>query len=248
MVATGRVERGMIRFGDKVAVLGIGVTVGTVCAGVEMFKKPLDVGQAGENVGILLRGLRREDVGSGYVLAMPGTAMMWAEFTAEVYVLDMEEGGRAIPFPNHYRPQFYFRRMDVKGSISFPRGREMVTPGDNLSITVKLSFYAALVCAHASRSNHVLDLLFLKQWLNMYCRGLESMDEDSHSSRLPETYKSSKLYSTLAEPLKFVTNMLSEPLLNLTYPAFQDLQMGGKPIWETLKDDFPGALKSGRFL
>jgi elongation factor Tu len=137
-VATGRVERGIIKVGDDVEVLGISGTVRTVCTGVEMFKKQLDFAEAGENVGILLRGLKREHVESGYVLAMPDTAWMHTDFTAEVYMLDMGEGGRAKPFPSHYQPQFYFRRMDVKGSISFPGGREIAMPGDNLSITVKL--------------------------------------------------------------------------------------------------------------
>lgn len=139
LVAIGRVERGMIAIGDEVEVVGFGRTSLTICAGVEMFKKQLDMGEAGENVGILLRGLRREDVRRGCVLARPGTALMHADFKAEVYVLDTDEGGHTTPSPNHYLLHFYFHGMDMKGSISFPGGMEMVKPGDNLSVAIKLN-------------------------------------------------------------------------------------------------------------
>ncbi|CAG7927892.1 unnamed protein product [Penicillium olsonii] len=146
MTVTGRVERGVISVGDEVEVVGFGRIARTVCIGIETFKEQQDFVEAGEvdNVGILLRGLKREEVRSGYVLAMPGTARMHTHFTAEVYMLDMDEGGRARPFPNHYQPQLSFHRMDVKGAVSFPRGREMAMPGNNLSITVKLIAWIAI--------------------------------------------------------------------------------------------------------
>ncbi|GAB1205538.1 TUF1_2 [Aspergillus pseudonomiae] len=144
MVATGRVERGVIRVGDQVEIVGVGATTGTVCMGVEMFRRPLDMAEAGENVGVLLRGVKHEDMERGYVLATPGTARLCAGFKAEVYVLNVDEGGPATPFPNHYQPQFYFRRMDLKGSILFPGGRETVRPGDNLSITINLTVPIAI--------------------------------------------------------------------------------------------------------
>lgn len=137
-VATGRVERGMIAIGDKVEVIGFGTASSTICTGVEMFKKQLEMCEAGENVGILLRGLKREDVRRGCVLANPGTAMMLADFTAEVYVLDTDEDRHTTSSPNHYRLHFYFHGVDMNGSISFPGGREIVKAGDHLSITVKL--------------------------------------------------------------------------------------------------------------
>ncbi|GLI77723.1 translation elongation factor Tu [Penicillium ochrochloron] len=138
-VATGRVERGMIRVGDTVEIVGMGSTFWTTCIGVEAFKKQLDLAWAGESVGILLRGVKREDMGRGFVLAMPRTIFRYANFRAEVYVLRENEGGRSTPFTNYYRPQFFFHNMDITGSISLPRGREMVMPGDNLSVTVKLN-------------------------------------------------------------------------------------------------------------
>ncbi|CEJ62704.1 hypothetical protein PMG11_11197 [Penicillium brasilianum] len=137
MVATGRIERGMIAIGDTVEVIGFGRIVSTICTGVEMFKKQLDICQAGENVGILLRGLKPKDVSRGYVLAKPGTATMHADFTAEIYVLDTDKGSHTTSSPNHYRLRFSYG-IDMNGSISFPGGREMVKAGDNLSITVKL--------------------------------------------------------------------------------------------------------------
>jgi elongation factor Tu len=138
VVAIGYIERGTIQVGDTVEVVGISSTLYTYIS-VEMFKKPLVIAQAGENVGILLRGLKREDIGRGNVLAMPGTTHRQADFRAEVYVLREDEGSRSTPFTNHYRSQFSFHNMDLTGSISLPRDREMVMPGDNLSITVKLS-------------------------------------------------------------------------------------------------------------
>src|SRR5574337_538119 len=137
-VVTGRVERGVVKVGEEVEIVGIKPTVKTICTGVEMFRKLLDQGQAGDNVGVLLRGTKREDVERGQVLCKPGSIKPHTHFTGEVYVLSKEEGGRHTPFFNNYRPQFYFRTTDVTGSISLPEGTEMVMPGDNVSITVKL--------------------------------------------------------------------------------------------------------------
>jgi elongation factor Tu len=137
-VVTGRIERGVVKVGEEIEIIGIKPTVKTTCTGVEMFRKLLDQGQAGDNVGILLRGTKREDVERGQVLAKPGSITPHTYFTAEVYVLSKDEGGRHTPFFNNYRPQFYFRTTDVTGSIELPKDKEMVMPGDNVSITVKL--------------------------------------------------------------------------------------------------------------
>ncbi|VVE57587.1 Elongation factor Tu [Pandoraea pneumonica] len=137
-VVTGRVESGVIKVGEEIEIVGIVPTVKTICTGVEMFRKLLDQGQAGDNVGILLRGTKREDVQRGQVLAKPASIKPHTDFTGEVYILSKDEGGRHTPFFNNYRPQFYFRTTDVTGSISLPEGKEMVMPGDNVSITVKL--------------------------------------------------------------------------------------------------------------
>ncbi len=137
-VVTGRVERGVIKVGEEIEIVGLRPTVKTVCTGVEMFRKLLDQGQAGDNVGILLRGTKREEVERGQVLAKPGSITPHTKFTAEIYVLSKEEGGRHTPFFNGYRPQFYFRTTDVTGSIELPKGTEMVMPGDNVSIVVSL--------------------------------------------------------------------------------------------------------------
>jgi len=137
-VVTGRVERGIIKVGEEIEIVGIVDTVKTTCTGVEMFRKLLDQGQAGDNVGLLLRGTKREDVQRGQVLAKPGSIKPHTNFTGEVYVLSKDEGGRHTPFFNNYRPQFYFRTTDVTGSIELPADKEMVMPGDNVSITVKL--------------------------------------------------------------------------------------------------------------
>jgi elongation factor Tu len=137
-VVTGRVERGVIKVGDEIEIVGLRPTQKTVCTGVEMFRKLLDQGQAGDNVGILLRGTKREEVERGQVLAKPGSITPHTKFTAEVYVLSKEEGGRHTPFFNGYRPQFYFRTTDVTGSIELPKGTEMVMPGDNIQMTVSL--------------------------------------------------------------------------------------------------------------
>jgi len=137
-VVTGRVERGVIKVGEEIEIVGLKPTQKTVCTGVEMFRKLLDEGQAGDNVGILLRGTKREEVERGQVLAKPGTITPHTKFTAEVYVLSKEEGGRHTPFFNGYRPQFYFRTTDVTGSIELAKGTEMVMPGDNVSISVAL--------------------------------------------------------------------------------------------------------------
>ncbi len=137
-VVTGRVERGIIKVGEEVEIVGIKDTVKTTCTGVEMFRKLLDQGQAGDNVGVLLRGTKRDDVERGQVLAHVNSIKPHAHFNAEIYVLSKEEGGRHTPFFNGYRPQFYFRTTDVTGAVSLPEGVEMVMPGDNISVTVKL--------------------------------------------------------------------------------------------------------------
>jgi elongation factor Tu len=137
-VVTGRVERGIVKVGEEIEIVGIKPTVKTICTGVEMFRKLLDQGQAGDNIGALLRGTKREDVERGQVLAKPGSITPHTKFTAEIYVLSKDEGGRHTPFFNGYRPQFYFRTTDVTGSIDLPAGTEMVMPGDNISITVAL--------------------------------------------------------------------------------------------------------------
>jgi elongation factor Tu len=137
-VVTGRVERGIVKVGEELEIVGLKPTLKTVCTGVEMFRKLLDEGQAGDNVGILLRGTKREEVERGQVLAKPTTITPHTKFTAEIYVLSKEEGGRHTPFFQGYRPQFYFRTTDVTGSIELAKGAEMVMPGDNVSITVAL--------------------------------------------------------------------------------------------------------------
>jgi elongation factor Tu len=137
-VVTGRVERGIIKVGEEIEIVGLKATIKTVCTGVEMFRKLLDEGQAGDNIGVLLRGTKREEVERGQVLAKPGSITPHTKFQAEVYVLSKEEGGRHTPFFNGYRPQFYFRTTDVTGSTELPAGTEMVMPGDNVSITVTL--------------------------------------------------------------------------------------------------------------
>ena len=137
-VVTGRVERGIITVGDEIEIVGIRATQKTTCTGVEMFRKLLDQGQAGDNIGALLRGTKREDVERGQVLAKPGTITPHTKFTSEVYVLSKEEGGRHTPFFKGYRPQFYFRTTDVTGTIELPEGVEMVMPGDNITMTVQL--------------------------------------------------------------------------------------------------------------
>jgi elongation factor Tu len=137
-VVTGRVERGVVKVGDELEIVGLKPTLKTVCTGVEMFRKLLDQGQAGDNVGVLLRGTKREEVERGQVLAKPGSITPHTKFTCEVYVLSKEEGGRHTPFFPGYRPQFYFRTTDVTGSIVLPEGTEMVMPGDNIAMTVEL--------------------------------------------------------------------------------------------------------------
>ncbi len=137
-VVTGRIERGIVKVGEEIEIVGLRPTLKTVCTGVEMFRKLLDQGQAGDNVGVLLRGTKREEVERGQVLSKPGSITPHTKFTAEIYVLSKEEGGRHTPFFQGYRPQFYFRTTDVTGSIELPAGAEMVMPGDNISITVVL--------------------------------------------------------------------------------------------------------------
>jgi elongation factor Tu len=137
-VVTGRIERGLVKVGDTVEIVGIKPTRSTVCTGVEMFKKLLDQGEAGDNVGCLLRGIERSDVERGMVLAKPGSIKPHTEFAAQVYVLTKDEGGRHTPFFNGYRPQFYLRTTDVTGEIQLPEGVEMVMPGDNIQMQVKL--------------------------------------------------------------------------------------------------------------
>jgi len=137
-VVTGRVERGVVKVGDEVEIVGLRPTQKTTVTGVEMFRKLLDEGRAGDNIGVLLRGTKREEVERGQVLAKPGTITPHTKFTAEIYVLSKEEGGRHTPFFNGYRPQFYFRTTDVTGAVELPAGVEMVMPGDNVQITVSL--------------------------------------------------------------------------------------------------------------
>ena len=137
-VVTGRVERGIVKVGEELEIVGIKATQKTVCTGVEMFRKLLDQGQAGDNVGVLLRGTKREEVERGQVLAKPGSINPHTKFECEVYVLSKEEGGRHTPFFNNYRPQFYFRTTDVTGSVVLPEGTEMVMPGDNIKMIVTL--------------------------------------------------------------------------------------------------------------
>ena len=137
-VVTGRIERGIVKVGEEIEIVGIKPTLKTTCTGVEMFRKLLDQGQAGDNVGVLLRGTKREEVERGQVLAKPGSITPHTKFTAEIYVLSKDEGGRHTPFFQGYRPQFYFRTTDVTGAVELPAGTEMVMPGDNVSITVNL--------------------------------------------------------------------------------------------------------------
>ena len=137
-VVTGRIEKGIIKVGEEVEIVGIRDTQKTTCTGIEMFKKLLDRGEAGDNAGILLRGTKREDVFRGQVLAKPGSITPHTEFEAEIYVLTKEEGGRHTPFFNNYRPQFYFRTTDVTGEVAMPAGKEMIMPGDNTNLVIKL--------------------------------------------------------------------------------------------------------------
>ncbi|MEQ9529361.1 MAG: elongation factor Tu, partial [Parvibaculaceae bacterium] len=137
-VVTGRVERGVVKVGDEIEIVGIKDTVKTTCSGVEMFRKLLDRGEAGDNVGVLLRGTKREDVERGQVLAKPGSITPHTKFSCEAYILTKDEGGRHTPFFSNYRPQFYFRTTDVTGSVELPEGTEMVMPGDNIAMTVQL--------------------------------------------------------------------------------------------------------------
>ncbi len=137
-VVTGRIERGIVNVGDEVEIVGIKDTAKTTCTGVEMFRKLLDQGQAGDNVGVLLRGTKREEVERGQVLAKPGSITPHTKFEAEVYILTKEEGGRHTPFFKGYRPQFYFRTTDVTGAVELPEGTEMVMPGDNIQMTIEL--------------------------------------------------------------------------------------------------------------
>jgi len=137
-VVTGRIERGIVKVGDNIEVVGFGDTKQTTCTGVEMFRKLLDEGQAGDNVGLLLRGLKREDIERGMVLCKPGSILPHDKFEAEIYILKKEEGGRHTPFFNGYRPQFYFRTTDVTGIVKLPEGMEMVMPGDNIKVNVEL--------------------------------------------------------------------------------------------------------------
>ena len=137
-VVTGRVERGIIKVGEEIEIIGLKATQKTIITGVEMFRKLLDQGQAGDNVGLLLRGTKREDVERGQVLAKPGSITPHTKFEAEIYVLTKEEGGRHTPFFSNYRPQFYFRTTDVTGAVALPSGVEMVMPGDNININVEL--------------------------------------------------------------------------------------------------------------
>ncbi|HCV62337.1 MAG TPA: elongation factor Tu, partial [Alphaproteobacteria bacterium] len=135
---TGRIERGVVNVGEEIEIVGIKETQKTTCTGVEMFRKLLDQGEAGDNVGVLLRGTKREEVERGQVLAAPGSITPHTQFKAEAYILTKDEGGRHTPFFSNYRPQFYFRTTDVTGSVELPAGTEMVMPGDNIAMTVEL--------------------------------------------------------------------------------------------------------------
>ena len=137
-MVTGRVERGIVKVGEEIEIVGIKPTTKTTCTGVEMFRKLLDEGRAGENVGVLLRGTKREEVERGQVLAKPGSITPHTSFESEVYILSKEEGGRHTPFFKGYRPQFYFRTTDVTGAVTLPEGVEMVMPGDNIKMVVEL--------------------------------------------------------------------------------------------------------------
>jgi elongation factor Tu len=137
-VVTGRVERGIVKVGEEIEIVGLKPTVKTTCTGVEMFRKLLDQGEAGDNIGALLRGTKRDDVERGQVLAKPGSITPHTKFKCECYILTKEEGGRHTPFFSNYRPQFYFRTTDVTGTIELPEGTEMVMPGDNIAMTVNL--------------------------------------------------------------------------------------------------------------
>ena len=137
-VATGRIESGIVKVGEELSLVGMGADAKTTCTGVEMFRKLLDEGQAGDNAGLLLRGVDKADIARGMVLAKPGSITPHTKFKAEVYVLKKEEGGRHTPFFNGYRPQFYFRTTDVTGNVELPAGTEMVMPGDNVSLDIKL--------------------------------------------------------------------------------------------------------------
>ena len=137
-VVTGRVERGVIHVGDDIEIVGIKPTQKTTCTGIEMFRKLLDQGEAGDNIGVLLRGTKREEVERGQVLAAPGSVTPHTEFECECYILTKEEGGRHTPFFNNYRPQFYFRTTDVTGVCELPAGVEMCMPGDNVEMTIEL--------------------------------------------------------------------------------------------------------------
>ena len=137
-VATGRVESGVLKTGDELEIIGIRETKKSVCTGVEMFRKLLDSGEAGDNVGVLLRGTKREEVERGQVLSAPGSIKPYSKFKGEAYILTKDEGGRHTPFFSNYRPQFYFRTTDVTGAVELPSGTEMVMPGDNIAITVEL--------------------------------------------------------------------------------------------------------------
>ena len=137
-VVTGRIERGVVKVNEEIEIVGLKETTKTTCTGVEMFRKLLDQGEAGDNVGVLLRGTKREEVERGQVLGAPGSIKPFKKFKAEAYVLTKEEGGRHTPFFSNYRPQFYFRTTDVTGSVELPSGTEMVMPGDNITMTVEL--------------------------------------------------------------------------------------------------------------
>tara|TARA_B100000686_G_scaffold326025_1_gene383424 strand:- start:107 stop:1297 length:1191 start_codon:yes stop_codon:yes gene_type:complete len=148
-VVTGRVERGVVKVGEEIEIVGLKETTKTVCTGVEMFRKLLDQGQAGDNVGVLLRGTKREEVERGQVLSKPGSITPHTKFTAEIYVLSKDEGGRHTPFFQGYRPQFYFRTTDVTGAVELPAGTEMIMPGDNVSVSVTL--IAPIACEEGLR-------------------------------------------------------------------------------------------------
>ena len=167
-VATGRVERGVVKVGDTVEIVGLGAQKQTVVTGVEMFRKLLDEAQAGDNIGVLLRGITRQEIERGQVLCKPGSIHPHTEFTAEVYVLKKEEGGRHTPFFNGYRPQFYFRTTDVTGTIELPQGVEMVMPGDNVSMTILLS--SKVFASLSVKAEELLEAVLLHKLSNNYLK------------------------------------------------------------------------------
>ena len=195
--ATGRVERGVVKVGEEVEIVGVKETTKTTCTGVEMFRKLLDEGVAGDNIGVLLRGVKRDEIERGQVLAKPGSITPHTEFEAEVYVLSKDEGGRHTPFFKGYRPQFYFRTTDVTGEVELPEGVEMVMPGDNVQMRVKLIAPIAM--------EEGVAVCGARGWAHGRCRGrrknhrVNSDEGPARSSRTPFRFRISRPVAQLAE-------------------------------------------------